>query len=147
MQNLPIDAPDLLLVEDEPADAFLTRIAFEEAGIAVRIHHVGNGREALDFLRRKPPYEAAPRPVLVLLDLNMPRMNGHEFLAEKQGDDALTDLPVVVLTTSDVERDVEACRANGADDYIVKPVDVERYRERVGLLARTWGLPIREAMQ
>ncbi len=131
----------ILLVEDEPADAHLTRMAFEEAGVTVDLHHVSHGLEALDFLYRRPPYMEAPRPALILLDLNMPRMNGYEFLDALRGDATLADIPVVVLTTSDVERDLEATRDRGAADYIVKPVDLDVFCHRMSRLAHEWRLP------
>lgn len=137
----PGEMAEILLVEDEPADAYLTRLAFEEAGIAAHLHHVGHGHEALDFLHRRPPYLEAPRPGLILLDLNMPRMNGYEFMTALRAEPAFADIPVVVLTTSDVERDIEATRNYGAADYIVKPVDMDAFCHRMGRLASEWRLP------
>jgi CheY-like chemotaxis protein len=132
---------EILLVEDEPADAYLTRLAFEEAGIAAHLHHVGHGYEAMDYLLRRPPYRDAPQPDLILLDLNMPRMNGYEFMTALHTEPALADIPVVVLTTSDVERDIEATRNHGAADYIVKPVDMDVFCHRMSRLASEWRLP------
>ncbi|MFO8155330.1 MAG: response regulator [Pseudomonadota bacterium] len=137
----PRERAEILLVEDEPADAHLTRFAFEEAGIAVHLHHVSHGFAALDFLHRRPPYGDAPRPGLILLDLNMPRMNGYEFMTALRGEPGFADIPVVVLTTSDVERDVEATRDHGAADYIVKPVDMDAFCHRMSRLAGEWRLP------
>jgi len=116
---------EILLLEDEPADAHLVRISLKEARVHCRLHHQLDGRDGLDFLLRKPPHQEAPRPDLILLDLNMPRMNGHEFLNAIKAEASLCDIPVVVLTTSEVERDVEACFKNGAAGFITKPVDIQ----------------------
>lgn len=129
---------DLLLLEDEPADAHLVRVSLREARVHCNLHHVVDGREGLDFLHRRPPYEAAPRPDLILLDLNMPRMNGREFLVAVKADSALADIPVVVLTTSEVERDVEASYKGGAAGYITKPVDMEQFVAAIGQLSDYW---------
>lgn len=129
---------EILLLEDEPADAHLVRISLREARVHCRLHHLLDGREGLDFLYRKPPHEAAPRPDLILLDLNMPRMNGREFLAVVKADDTLCDIPVVVLTTSEVERDVVASYKNGAAGYITKPVDMEQFIAAINQLSDYW---------
>ena len=129
---------DLLLLEDEPADAHLVRVSLRDAKVHCTLHHVVDGREGLDFLRHQPPHEEAPRPDLILLDLNMPRMNGHEFLAAVKADAALRDIPVVVLTTSEVQRDVEASFGNGAAGYIAKPVDMEQFIAAIVQLSDYW---------
>ena len=129
---------DILLLEDEPADAHLVRVSLREARVHCVLHHVVDGREGLDFLQRRPPFDAAPRPDLILLDLNMPRMNGHEFLAAIKADPALADIPVVVLTTSEVERDVEASYRQGAAGYITKPVDMEQFITAIVQLSDYW---------
>ena len=127
-----------MLLEDEPADAHLVRVSLREARVHCRLHHLLDGREGLDFLHRKPPHEQAPRPDLILLDLNMPRMNGREFLAEMKAEEALCDIPVVVLTTSEVERDVEASFKSGASGYITKPVDIEQFAAAIAQLSDYW---------
>lgn len=129
---------EILLLEDEPADAHLVRISLQEARVHCRLHHRLDGREGLDFLKRKPPDQDAPRPNLILLDLNMPRMNGHEFLHTVKADDDLRDIPVVVLTTSEVERDVEASFKHGASGYITKPVDIEQFTQAIAQLSDYW---------
>lgn len=117
----------VLLVEDDPADAELIKMAFAEGRLLVDLHHVLDGVEAFEFLGRETRAVAgAPRPDLVLLDLNMPRMNGREFLQEIKQDSNLCGIPVLVLTTSDVERDVVESYHLGAAGYIVKPVDLEQ---------------------
>lgn len=129
---------DILLLEDEPADAHLVRVSLKDARVHCQLHHVLDGRAGLDFLYRRPPHEAAPRPDLILLDLNMPRMNGREFLVAIKADPALADIPVVVLTTSEVERDVEASYKSGAAGYITKPVDMEQFVAAIGQLSDYW---------
>jgi len=136
--TLDIKLFEILLLEDEPADAHLVRISLRDARVHCRLHHVLDGREGLDFLHREPPYQDAPRPDLILLDLNMPRMNGREFLAAIKAEEALCDIPVVVLTTSDVERDVEASFKNGASGYITKPVDIEQFTAAIAQLSDYW---------
>lgn len=129
----------VLLVEDEPADAQLTRLAFEEGRLLVDMHHVLDGIEALEFLRRSTPaYAEAPRPDIILLDLNMPRMNGREFLAEVKADEALRRIPVIVLTTSDVERDVVQSYEMGAAGYVIKPVDMDQFVNVVRGIEHYW---------
>ncbi|WKJ88673.1 response regulator [Methylomonas montana] len=136
--TLDIKLFEILLLEDEPADAHLVRISLRDARVHCRLHHVLDGREGVDFLHRKPPYQDAPRPDLILLDLNMPRMNGREFLAAIKAEEALCDIPVVVLTTSEVERDVEASFKNGASGYITKPVDIEQFTAAIAQLSDYW---------
>ncbi|HKP74126.1 MAG TPA: response regulator [Longimicrobiaceae bacterium] len=118
---------ELLLVEDSPGDVELTREALDEAKVRNRLSVVPDGVEALAFLRREGPYRDAPRPDLVLLDLNLPRMGGREVLAEIKADPALRTVPVVVLTTSQAERDVLAAYRLHANAYIVKPVDLDQF--------------------
>jgi len=130
---------ELLLVEDEPADASLVRSALRENKLLCNMHHVLDGVEALAFLRREGAgYAEAPQPDLILLDLNMPRMNGREFLAEMKADGKLAGIPVVVLTTSDVERDVVASYRLGASGYITKPVDMEQFIDAIRQLENYW---------
>lgn len=118
---------DVLLVEDEPADAHLVKMSFKENRVRCNLHHVWDGVEALAFLRRQgADYADAPRPDLILLDLNMPRMNGREFLAKIKSEPDFSSIPAIVLTTSDIERDVVATYQLGANGYITKPVDVEQ---------------------
>lgn len=130
---------DILLVEDEPADANLVRAALKENKVFCNLHHVTDGVEALDFLRREgESNRTAPRPDLILLDLNMPRMNGCEFLSIVKSDEALAAIPIVVLTTSDAERDVSAAYKLGASSYITKPVDMERFIAAIGQIDSYW---------
>ena len=130
---------DILLVEDEPADAHLVRSALKESRIYCNLHHAVDGIDALDFLRGQGETKrSALNPDMILLDLNMPRMNGREFLAEIKADEALKAIPVVVLTTSDVERDVVASYRMGAAGYITKPVDMEQFIDAIRQLGSYW---------
>lgn len=130
---------DVLLVEDEPSDAHLVRSALKESKILCTLHHAVDGIDALEFLRcQGEAYRAAPRPDMILLDLNMPRMNGREFLAEIKLDPALKSIPVVVLTTSDVERDIVTSYNLGAAGYITKPVDMEQFIDAIRQLGSYW---------
>lgn len=130
---------DILLVEDEPADANLVRSALKTNKVFCTLHHVEDGVDALAFLRRQgEKYQNAAQPDLILLDLNMPRMSGREFLAEIKKDAVLSAIPVVVLTTSDVERDVVASYKLGAAGYITKPVDMEQFIDAVRQLDNYW---------
>jgi len=129
----------ILLAEDERADAHLVKVAIAENRILADLYHVQDGREALDFLQRLGTRHAqAPRPDLILLDLNMPRMDGREFLAAVKQLPDLRDIPVVVLTTSEVERDVVASYNLGAAGYITKPVDVGQFMTIVRDLGNYW---------
>lgn len=132
------EAIEILLVEDSPGDVRLTREALGEAKVANRLHVVGDGVEAMAFLRREGAHAAAPRPDLVLLDLNLPRMDGREVLAAIKGDPDLRTIPVVVLTTSDAEADVLRSYNLHANCYLVKPVDVDRFFDQVRSLEGFW---------
>lgn len=129
---------DLLLVEDEPADYHLVRMALKEGHVLCNLHHAVDGVEALEFLRRQGRFPTAPRPDLILLDLNMPRMDGKEFLAAIKADPELKQIPVVVLTTSEVERDVVASFKLGASGYITKPVDMDQFIEAIRQVGTYW---------
>ncbi|MCA9153966.1 MAG: response regulator [Pirellulaceae bacterium] len=125
---------EILLVEDSPTDADLTRIALQDGPVATNLHHVVDGVEALRFLRHEHGFETAPRPDLVLLDLKMPRMDGHQLLDELRGDRDLKSLVIVVLSTSIDDNDV--CRAYDANVnlYIQKPVELEPFLDIVSRL-------------
>ncbi len=132
----------ILLAEDEPADAHLLRLALTESGMVANLQHVVDGREALEYLRRQGRrFVQAQRPDLILLDLNMPRMDGREFLAAVKDDAALCDIPVVVLSTSEVERDVLATYRLGAAGYISKSPDVTEFIREIRQLSR-YGTPL-----
>jgi CheY-like chemotaxis protein len=129
---------DILLVEDNLADRVLTKEALEEARIANRLHTVDDGIEALAFLRRQGIYAGSPTPDLILLDLNMPRMDGREFLAVFKGDPALRHIPVVVLTTSKAEEDVARSYNLRANCYITKPVDFDQFLAVIKTIEEFW---------
>jgi CheY-like chemotaxis protein len=128
----------VLLVEDEPADAHLVRLAFEEGQVMVDLHHVMDGVEAFEFLRNEKGYYKSPPPDLILLDLNMPRMDGRQFLQKIKADAELHSIPVVVLTTSDAERDMLDSYDHFAAGYIVKPVDVDDFIKIVRGISDYW---------
>jgi CheY-like chemotaxis protein len=123
---------DVLLVEDNPSDVYLTQVAFRRSRTESQIHVVEDGLQAMAFLRRELPYDSAPRPDLVLLDLNLPRMDGHKVLQAMKDDPDLRSIPVIVLTTSTAEADITRCYENHANCYIAKPVDFDEF-ERVVL--------------
>ena len=132
---------DILLVEDNPDDVELTRLAFTEAGEPHRLHVVSDGAEAVDYLLRRGRHAArdlADLPALVLLDLNLPRLDGREVLQAIRADDTTRCLPVVVLTTSAEPFDVEQAYALGANSYIQKPVEFDRFVEVVRQVGRYW---------
>jgi CheY-like chemotaxis protein len=131
-------AAEVLLVEDNGNDLELTRIGFKKSKLLLNLHHVKDGVECMEFLRKQGAYAGAPRPDLILLDLNMPRMNGQEVLAEIVADDALCTLPVIVLTTSTDEEEIVKMYKLGCSSYIAKPVDFEQFLRVVQSLADYW---------
>lgn len=132
----------VLLVEDEPADAYLVRKAFEESLLQVELTHVEDGAEALAYLRGEGEQASTSTPSrlpdLILLDLNMPGMNGKSFLHHLKQDTRLCRIPVVVLTTSESEADVCESYALGAAGYAVKPVDIDKFAHMVKQLEEYW---------
>jgi CheY-like chemotaxis protein len=120
-------AIDVLLVEDDAGDALITEEAFEHHKVFNRLHRVRDGVEALEFLRHEGEYADAPRPGLILLDLNLPRMDGHEVLAEIKEDADLRRIPVVVLTTSGADEDVLRSYQLHANAYVTKPVGFDAF--------------------
>ena len=119
----------VLLVEDDPGDVLMTKEAFEHYKLRNVLHVVTDGEQALHFLRRTGGYADAPRPGLILLDLNLPRLDGLEVLAELKADPALKVIPVVILTTSQAQQDVLRSYALHANAYVSKPVDFETFME------------------
>jgi CheY-like chemotaxis protein len=118
---------DVLLVEDDEGDVLMTREAFEFYKIRNPLHVVTDGEQALQFLRRTGPFDDAPRPGLILLDVNLPRLNGLEVLAELKRDPELLLIPVVMLTTSKAEEDILRSYKLHANAYVSKPVDFENF--------------------
>jgi two-component system, chemotaxis family, response regulator Rcp1 len=129
---------EILLVEDSPTDVLLAQEALGASKIVNNLHTVCDGVEAMAFLRRKDKYENAPRPGLILLDLNLPKKDGREVLAAIKTDEQLKCIPVVVLTTSKSEADVLKAYGLHANCYIVKPVDFEKFAEVVRSIESFW---------
>jgi len=129
---------EILLVEDNPGDVRLTREALKEGKVKNRLTVASDGVEAMAFLRREGEYASSPRPDLILLDLNLPRKDGREVLAEIKADPALRRIPVVVLTTSDAEQDVLRSYNLHANCYVTKPVVLEKFLAIVRSLEDFW---------
>jgi CheY-like chemotaxis protein len=129
---------DILLVDDDPGDVLLTRKALSNGKIYNKLHVAEDGIEALSFLRREGKFADAPRPELILLDLNMPRKDGRETLAEIKADENLRGIPVVILTTSDADQDVAKSYNLQASCYITKPVDLEQFTKVVQSINNFW---------
>jgi two-component system response regulator len=129
---------DILLVEDNPGDAVMTQELLAESKVLNQIHVVADGVEAMRYLHRRPPHEDAPRPDMILLDLNLPRMNGQEVLQAIKTDPALKPIPVIVLTTSRAESDIEAAYFRHAAAFITKPVDLEQFARAVRAIESFW---------
>jgi CheY-like chemotaxis protein len=129
---------DILMVEDNPADVRLTVEAFRECKVRNTLHVARDGVEALSFLRRQDPFVDAVRPDLIFLDLNLPRKNGREVLAEIKADPQLKRIPVVVLTTSSSESDISRSYDLHANCYVVKPVDLDEYIKVIHHIEGFW---------
>jgi CheY-like chemotaxis protein len=125
--DMPLKPIDVLLVEDDPGDTLMIKEAFEDNKVRNRLSTVADGVEALAFLRRQGEFSDAPRPDLILLDLNLPRKDGREVLEEIKDDPELRTIPVVVLTTSEAEEDILRSYSLHANAYVTKPVDFDRF--------------------
>ncbi len=137
--NRPYPRPvEILLVEDSPADIELTREALLESKLHNNLQIVTDGEAAMAFLRREPPYNAAPRPDLILLDLNLPKKNGREVLAEIKCDSSLSMIPIVIMTVSKDERDIVESYRLHANCYIRKPVRFREFIEIVKSIEDFW---------
>lgn len=128
----------VLMAEDNPDDIELTRAAFEESKFHVNLHVVRDGVEAMAFLRREGVYSDAPRPDLLLLDINMPRMDGRQVLEAIREDPGLATLPVVMLTTSSSEEDIAFAYYKKANCYVTKPVDFTQFTKVVNSIQDFW---------
>jgi two-component system, chemotaxis family, response regulator Rcp1 len=128
----------ILLVEDNPGDARLATEALKEGKVHNKLYHVADGVEAVAFLRREGEYASAPRPDLILLDLNLPRKDGREVLAEIKEDAGLRVIPVVVMTTSAAERDLIKSYDLHANAYVVKPIDLDQFTQVVQAIENFW---------
>ena len=131
MTELDVRPIEVLLVEDDPGDVLMTREAFEDAKVANNLSVVSDGEEALRFLRQEGEYAEVSRPDLVLLDLNLPKVDGREVLTAIKGDPELGSIPVVVLTTSEAQDDITRSYALHANAYVSKPVDFDRFLQVV----------------
>jgi len=129
---------DILLVEDSPTDVLITREALESSRLLNSLHVVNDGVEAIEFLRQQGKHSNAPRPNLILLDLNMPRKDGREVLAEIKADPSLKLIPVVVLTTSRSDEDVMRSYGLHANSYLVKPVNFQQFAEMIRGIEGFW---------
>jgi CheY-like chemotaxis protein len=138
MEHVAVRPIEILLIEDNPGDARLTREALREARVGNRLSHVNDGVEAMAFVRREPPFADAPRPDLILLDLKLPRKDGREVLAELKADPVLRLIPVVVLTTSEAEQDILRTYELHGNCYITKPVDLEKFLHIVRAVESFW---------
>ncbi len=124
-------AIDILLVEDDPGDELITREAFEHNKIKNNLHVAHDGQEGLDFLYRRGEYAVAPRPDLILLDLNLPKYDGRQLLEQIKNDESLCHIPIVVLTTSSAEEDILRSYKLHANAYVTKPVDLDQFMSAV----------------
>ncbi|UQU63724.1 response regulator [Couchioplanes caeruleus] len=127
---------DILVVDDDDADAFMISEALESSETHTTVNRVSDGREALDYLLREAPYQDAHRPDLILLDLNMPRMDGRETLAAIKTDDRLKAIPVVILTTSGAPPDIVASYQHRANAYVTKPFELDDFEATVRTIDR-----------
>lgn len=129
---------EVLLVEDNDNDVELTRLGFKHAKFAVNLHHVADGEECMAFLRKEGQYANAPIPDVVLLDLNMPRMDGYEVLEEINHDEGLSSLPVLVMTSSDADTDIIKSYKLHCSSYIVKPVGFDNFAKAIQSITDYW---------
>jgi chemotaxis family two-component system response regulator Rcp1 len=133
-----LDAITVLMVEDDPDDVFLTQDALRASKLRMNLSVVCDGVEAMRYLRNEGTESQRRRPDLVLLDLNLPRMDGREVLMAIKQDPALADIPVVILTTSQAEEDIAASYRQHANCYVSKPVDIEQFRSVVASIENFW---------
>jgi chemotaxis family two-component system response regulator Rcp1 len=133
--GMPIE---VLLVEDSPGDVRLTREALREANTSVHLHVATDGVDAMAFLRREGSHARSPRPDLILLDLNLPRMDGREVLARVKGDDDLKTIPTIILTTSEAEADIVKSYQLRANCYLSKPVQLDAFESLVKSINDFW---------
>ena len=128
----------ILLVEDNPGDVRLTREALKDGKLAVNLRVAQSGEEAMTFLRREGKYADAPRPDLILLDLNLPKKDGREVLAEVKTDGELKQIPIVILTSSEADTDIAKCYNLHANCYVTKPVDLDQFTTVVKTIEDFW---------
>jgi chemotaxis family two-component system response regulator Rcp1 len=136
--NLSPHPVEILLVEDSPGDVCLTQEGLKGTKAVYRLNVVSDGEQAMSFLERKQPFEQAPRPHLILLDLNLPKLNGRDVLARIRKNPALKRIPVVILTTSDAESDIQASYELQANSYVTKPVGYEQFMQAIKTIESYW---------
>jgi CheY-like chemotaxis protein len=136
MEHRPVQ---FLLVEDDDSHAMITMRTLRDHQLPKRVDRVSDGLEAMAYLRREGPYADRPRPDIILLDLKLPRLDGHEVLERVKGDPDLRCIPIVILTTSDAEADRMKAYQHYANSYLVKPIGYERFREMADELSDYWG--------
>ncbi len=138
-ETIPNATPiELMLIDDDDKDIFLTRRAFKKANISSQIQIAKNGEEGLALLRREEPFQAAARPDLILLDLNMPRMTGYEFLEIVKSDDQFKSIPVIVMTNSQSDVDMIKSYENHANSFISKPIELEDFMNVIRAIEDYW---------
>jgi CheY-like chemotaxis protein len=133
-----VNSIEIMLVEDNPGDARLVKEALRECNIKNNLSIVDDGEKALDFLYKRGNYHSAPRPDLILLDLNLPKISGHQVLAEIKSENFLRKIPVVVLSISRSEKDIEESYNLNANCYVTKPLDLNEFIEVFGLIQNFW---------
>jgi two-component system, chemotaxis family, response regulator Rcp1 len=138
-----IKAAEILLVEDNPVDVLVTKRALQEGRVCNNLNVVEDGEEAMDFLYRRGKYSHAPRPDLILLDLNLPRKSGREILVEIKQNPDLLHIPVVVLTTSEAEKDILLSYNLHANCFVTKPVDLEQFTNVIKSIEGFWFTVVR----
>jgi CheY-like chemotaxis protein len=138
MNNLPLKLAQILLVEDNEGDILLTLDAFEESKFQTQVSVARNGQEALDFLYKKGDFEKAHRPDIILLDINIPIFNGHEVLHEIKQNETLKKIPVIMLTTSPNDVDIDKAYKNHCNSYIKKPLEMQEFMEAVLKIEEFW---------
>lgn len=129
---------EILMVEDNPGDARLAEEGLKEAKVHNNLTTVTDGEQAMNFLLHRPPYEAAPRPDLILLDLNLPRLNGREVLSRIKQDPQLRRIPVVVLTTSEADEDIVGAYDLNVNCYVTKPLDLDSFVQVIRTIEDFW---------
>jgi two-component system, chemotaxis family, response regulator Rcp1 len=134
---------EILLVEDNPGDVRLTREGLKDGKLVNNLNVIGDGLDALAFLRREPPFENAPRPDLILLDLDLPRMSGRELLERIKADREISVIPVVILTASRAEEDILRSYRLDAACFVTKPLDLDRFRSVVESIQDFWFAVVR----
>jgi chemotaxis family two-component system response regulator Rcp1 len=138
MTDKGISPVDLLLVEDNPGDVRLTKVALKDAKLKINMHVVGDGMEAMAFLHRQGKYASSPRPDLIMLDLNLPKKDGRQVLAEIKEDPDLKRIPVVIVTTSKAEEDILKTYNLHANCYVTKPLDLDQFIAVVQSIEQFW---------